>query len=91
MSQQYLWGDDVEQVPGQGVLLGEGVVVVRLECDAEHVDDEGAWRQVERHAVLPQEGLQLRRLLLQELQRHLCTWRRGCVVNVCVHVLLCNP
>ena len=74
---RYLRGDDIEQVPGQRVLLGEGVVVVRLEGDAEHVYDEGAGRQVERHAVLPQEGLQLRRLLLQELQRHFGTCGGG--------------
>lgn len=71
----HLWGDDVEQVPGQRVLLGEDVVVVGLEGDAVHVDDEGAGRQVERDAVLPQEALQLGGLLPQELQRHLGSWK----------------
>lgn len=69
----YLWRDDVEQISCQSVLLGKDVVVVSFEGDAVHVDDEGAGRQVERDAVLPQEALQLGRLLPQELQSHFCS------------------
>ena len=68
----HLRRDDVEQISGQSVLLGEDVVLVGLEGDAVHVDDEGAGRQVEGDAVLPQEALQLGGLLPQKLQGHFC-------------------
>lgn len=71
---EHLWRDDIEEVSCQSVLLCEHVVLVCLEGDAEHVDDERAGRQVERDAVLPQKRLQLGRLLLQELQCHFCTF-----------------
>ena len=71
----YLRGDDVEEVPGKGELLGEDVVVIGLEGDAQRADDEGAGREKERRTVLPQEGLQLGRLLTQQLQRHLGAWQ----------------
>ena len=73
----HLRGDDVEQIPRRGVLLGEDVVLVGLEGDAVHVDDEGAGRQVEGDAVLPQEALQPGGLLPQKLQGHLCAWGGG--------------
>lgn len=70
----HLRRDDVEQVSGRSELLGEDVVVVGLEGDAVHVDDEGAGRQVQGDAVLAQEALELRRLLPQKLQGHLRAW-----------------
>ena len=76
--ESHLWRDDVEEVPCQSVLLGKHVVVVRLEGDAEHVDDEGAGGQVEGDAVLPQKAPQLGALLPQELQRHLGPWNTMC-------------
>lgn len=72
----HLWRDDVEQIPGQSVLLSEDVVLVRFEGDAVHVDDERAGRQIQRDAVLPQEALQLGGLLPQELQGHLGAWEK---------------
>lgn len=49
----YLWRDDIEEVSSQSVLLSKDVVVVCLEGNAEHVDDEGTGGQVQRNAVLP--------------------------------------
>ena len=71
----HLRGDDVEEVPGWSELLGEDVVVVGLEGDAQRTDDEGAGREEERGTVLPQEGLQLGRLLTEQLQCHLGAWQ----------------
>ena len=75
---EHLWRNDVEEVPRQSVLLRKDVVLVRLEGDAEHVDDEGTGGQVQGDAVLSHKRLQLRALLLQELQCHLCAcqWKR---------------
>lgn len=73
----HLWRDDVEQVARRRVLLSEDVVLVGLEGDAVHVDDEGTRRQIERDAVLAQKALQLRRLLPQELQGHFSSCKRG--------------
>lgn len=71
---EYLWRNDIEEVSCQSVLLCEHVVFICFKGNAKHVDDEGAGRQVEGDAVLAQERLQLRCLLLQELQCHFCTF-----------------
>lgn len=44
---EHLWRNDIEEVPSQSVLLCKHIVLVCLEGDAEHVDDERAGRQVE--------------------------------------------
>lgn len=74
---EHLWWNDIKEVSGESVLLCKHVVLVCLEGDSKHVDDERAWRQVQRDAVLPQERLQLGCLLLQELQCHFCPFWGG--------------
>lgn len=61
---EHLWWNDVKEVSSQSVFLRKNVVLIRFKGDPEHIDDERAWRQVERDAVLPQERLQLGCLLL---------------------------
>lgn len=51
----YLWWNDIEEVPSQSVFLRKHIVLIRLEGDAEHVDDKWTGRQVERDAVLSQK------------------------------------
>lgn len=70
----HLWRNNVEKVPSQRVLLGKHVELIRLKGNAEHVNDKRAGRQIQRDAVLPQERLELGRLLFQELQGHFCAF-----------------
>lgn len=43
---RHLWGNDVEEVSCQSILLGKDVVLVRLKGNAVHVDDERAGGEV---------------------------------------------
>lgn len=75
----HLWGDDVEEVPSWGVLLSKDVAVLCLEDHVEDLDDEGAGGERVGDAELPQEVLQLRLALVDELQGHLgaCSGQRA--------------
>jgi len=66
----HLWGDDVEEVPGGGVLLSEHIAVLRLKEDVQDLDDERAAAERAREAVLPHEAPELRLVLGDKLERH---------------------
>lgn len=68
--EQYLGGNDVEQVSRGGVLLSEDVAILGLEEYVQDFDDKWAAAQCSRQAVLPQEALQLRLALGHKLQSH---------------------
>lgn len=72
---KYLRRNDVEQVPGRCILLGEDVAVLRLKHHVKDLDNEGAGGEAVGDAHLPQEVLQLGFTLIHKLQRHFRAWQ----------------
>lgn len=62
--------NDGEQVSSDDQLLGEAVVLVGLEGNAEEAHDAGVTGQVQRDAVLSEEALQLSRGFGHHFQGH---------------------